>query len=104
MKNISKFALLTGLGASLCIIAFAQLADDQPNLSAESHPTQFGDPLRGLTEDQLAAFDGGLEDFQEVETPESGLGPIFNNVSCVACHSAPAVGGSSAILETRFGR
>src|SRR5436309_15606752 len=39
-----------------------------------------------------------------VETPESGLGPIFNNVSCVACHSAPAVGGSSAILETRFGR
>jgi CxxC motif-containing protein (DUF1111 family) len=104
MKNISKFALPTGLGASLCIIAFAQLADDQPNLSAESQPTQFGDPLRGLTEDQLAAFDGGLEDFQEVETPESGLGPIFNNVSCVACHSAPAVGGSSAILETRFGR
>ncbi|PYJ78958.1 MAG: hypothetical protein DME22_26115 [Verrucomicrobia bacterium] len=38
------------------------------------------------------------------ETPERGLGPIFNNVSCVACHSAPAVGGSSAILETRFGR
>ncbi len=104
MKNISKFALLTGLGASLCIIAFAQLADDQPNLSAESHPTQFGDPLPGLTADQLAAFDVGLDDFQEAETPERGLGPIFNNVSCVACHSAPAVGGSSAILETRFGR
>ena len=104
MKNISKFALPTGLGASLCIIAFAQLADDQPNLSAESHPTQFGDPLRGLTADQLAAFGSGREDFQEDDTPASGLGPIFNNVSCVACHSVPAVGGSSAILETRFGR
>jgi CxxC motif-containing protein (DUF1111 family) len=28
----------------------------------------------------------------------------MNNVSCVACHSGPATGGSSAILETRFGR
>src|SRR5438477_2032434 len=116
MKNISKFALPTGLGASLCIIAFAQLAEDQPKLPAERHqaslqsfpapsgPPQFGDPLRGLTADQLAAFGSGREDFQQEDTPESGLGPIFNNVSCVACHSAPAVGGSSAILETRFGR
>jgi hypothetical protein len=116
MKNISKSALLTVLGASFGIIAFAQLSDDQPKLSAERHhsslqffpapsgPPQFGEPLRGLTADQLAAFGVGLEDFQEVDTPESGLGPIFNNVSCVACHSVPAVGGSSVILETRFGR
>jgi CxxC motif-containing protein (DUF1111 family) len=45
-----------------------------------------------------------VDEFQNVETPESGLGPIFNNVSCVACHSAPAIGGSSAIVVTRFGR
>ena len=116
MKNISKFAPLTMLGASLCIVAFAQVSDDQPKLSAERHqaslqffpapsgPPQFGDPLRGLTEDQLAAFGSGREDFQQEDTPASGLGPIFNNVSCVACHSVPAVGGSSSILETRFGR
>jgi len=64
----------------------------------------FGDPLPGLSPSQLAAFDDGLGDFQEVDTPATGLGPVFNNVSCVACHSAPAPGGGSTIVETRFGR
>jgi CxxC motif-containing protein (DUF1111 family) len=64
---------------------------------------QFGDPLSGLTPDQMAAFADGRDEFQDVDTPDSGLGPIFNNVSCVACHASPAIGGSSGILETRFG-
>lgn len=67
-------------------------------------PTQFGDPLFGLTADQLAAFDAGKDEFQKVETPESGLGPIFNNVSCVSCHSSGGIGGASNITVTRFGR
>jgi len=62
-----------------------------------------GDPLPGLTTDQLNDFVAGLAEFQAVETPESGLGPIFNNTSCAICHSAPAIGGSSATLVTRFG-
>ncbi len=32
------------------------------------------------------------------------MGPIFNRDSCVACHSGPAVGGSSNINTTRFGK
>jgi len=64
----------------------------------------FGDPLPNLTAAQFADFAEGLEDFQEEDTAASGLGPVFNNVSCVACHSVPAIGGGSAILETRFGR
>src|SRR5262249_23515981 len=74
------------------------------NLPTRPGPPQFGDPLPGLTTNQLAAFAVGLEDFQDVDPLDSGLGPIFNNVSCVACHSVPAVGGSSATNETRFGR
>jgi len=70
----------------------------------KSGPPQFGDPLPGLTTDQLAAFAAGKAEFQNVETVESGLGPIFNNVSCVACHSRPVTGGSSPIDVTRFGR
>ncbi|MBS0202550.1 MAG: hypothetical protein JSS49_06585 [Planctomycetes bacterium] len=61
-------------------------------------------PLDGLTPDELDAFDDGLDDFQEAETPGTGLGPIFNRESCAVCHSGPAVGGSSAINATRFGR
>src|SRR5262249_19814920 len=64
----------------------------------------FGDPLPNLTAAEFADFAEGREDCQEEDTAASGLGPIFNNVSCVACHSVPAIGGGSAILETRFGR
>ena len=71
--------------ASGTIIAWSQ-SDVSPSATAAA-----GSPLRGLTTAQLADF-------------ADGLGPIFNNDSCAACHFKPAVGGSSAILETRFGR
>jgi CxxC motif-containing protein (DUF1111 family) len=67
-------------------------------------PPKFGDPLSGLKKDEMDLFSEGREDFMEEETPEDGLGPVFNNVSCAACHSNPVVGGDSDILETRFGR
>ena len=65
---------------------------------------QVGGPLTGLSAAELALFNAGKTEFLNVETPASGLGPIFNNVSCVACHAAPAPGGSSRIFVTRFGR
>ena len=67
-------------------------------------PPKFGEPLPGLTSQQLAAFNAGKDDFVERENPGSGLGPIFNRDSCVACHSGPAVGGASPINVTRFGK
>jgi CxxC motif-containing protein (DUF1111 family) len=39
-----------------------------------------------------------------VETPEGGLGPIFNGSSCAACHTAGGIGGASETSVTRFGR
>src|SRR5262245_45977613 len=108
------------LGATLCVMVArllpAQTSSDPFKVRAERHqapsrffpspsgPPQFGEPLRGLTTNQLSAFGVGLDDFQEEDTIASGLGPVFNNVSCVACHSAPAVGGSSPTNEVRFGR
>ncbi len=63
----------------------------------------YGSPLAGLTNDQMLAFATGLDEFNNVEAVASGLGPIFNNSSCGACHSKPAIGGSSNIVVTRFG-
>ncbi len=73
------------------------------HLRPQRGPARFGDPLPGLTKAQIESFTTGLDEFTNAEDVEGGLGPIFNNVSCVACHSAPAVGGSSRETVTRFG-
>jgi CxxC motif-containing protein (DUF1111 family) len=63
----------------------------------------FGNALPGLSPAEQQAFEEGLEEFTEVETLEEGLGPVFNGVSCAACHFSPAIGGDSPVVETRFG-
>ncbi len=76
----------------------------QPNqLGIQPRQPRLGDPLPGLPANLLAAFTDGRDDFLDRETPASGLGPIFNRYSCVACHGGPAVGGSSPVNVTRFG-
>jgi CxxC motif-containing protein (DUF1111 family) len=67
---------------------------------------EFGDPLPGLTAEELARFEEGKEEFSEEEEIDEGVGPVFNEASCVACHLGPgtAVGGTTQRLETRFGR
>src|SRR5260370_42456848 len=64
-----------------------------------------GEPLAGLTPDQLAQFEAGKKVFQRVFTPEDGLGPLFNANSCAQCHETPVVGGVGDEIEvhaTRF--
>ena len=63
-----------------------------------------GDHLPGLTAAQRADFADGLEDFSEEEEVLEGLGPVFNERSCGACHNVPAIGGGSTRTVTRFAR
>lgn len=64
-----------------------------------------GDPLAGLTTEQLDKFTAGKEEFETVEGVADGLGPTFNGTSCGGCHSAGGVGGSSNVeFVTRYGR
>jgi CxxC motif-containing protein (DUF1111 family) len=65
---------------------------------------QTGGPLVGLTTAELTSFRDGLADFRQEETVDSGLGPIFNDTSCVVCHAAGGVGGASRRTVTRFGK
>jgi len=82
--------------------ADADFTSDSASLHAPAR-AQSGDPLPGLSQDLLARFNAGKEEFESDETPEEGLGPVFNDISCARCHTDPAVGGGSALLETRFG-
>ena len=61
-----------------------------------------GAPVTGLTANQLAYFNAGLDDFMQfqsvlgtVSDTGPGLGPTFNAESCGQCHAQPAMGGTS---------
>ena len=115
-----KRKIVSGLAVvgAIAILAGAVVAQDKtvnPIHRFKLHPAnpprpvpgggpQFGDPLDGLTAEQLAQFEEGREEFESIETPEGGVGPIFNNNACAACHSMQASGGASNITVTRFGR
>jgi CxxC motif-containing protein (DUF1111 family) len=54
----------------------------------------------------LDFFDAGQDAFEEVASvkgppvsPDAGLGPRFNALSCASCHSQPAVGGTSPAVN-----
>jgi CxxC motif-containing protein (DUF1111 family) len=74
-------------------------------LTTEAPPDAdlFDAPVPGLSASELAAFARGDGDFGRGFSIASGLGPIFNDVSCAACHSGDGRGGLSNIL-TRFSR
>ncbi|MFN0059466.1 MAG: di-heme oxidoredictase family protein [Planctomycetota bacterium] len=64
---------------------------------------RMGDPITGLTVEQLARFWSGKADFEQTLAPSEGLGPTFNQTSCGSCHNTPATGGAGTISVTRFG-
>ncbi|MCH8252890.1 MAG: hypothetical protein IID36_10605 [Planctomycetes bacterium] len=68
----------------------------------QSVQPRMGDPLDGLTVDQMDRFIKGKVQFVRVFTAEEGLGPIFNKDSCGGCHSTP-VGGTGSQTVTRAG-
>jgi len=85
------------VGVLVGTLALAVLAPDAAH-------ARFGGPLPDLGEGDLASFEEGRNAFRTTEDADEGLGPVFNDSSCGACHRVPAVGGASRVVETRFGR
>lgn len=94
MQLLSNRALLGGLGLLGATFTLASAQDIQPRM---------GDPLRGLTPQQVADFAAGRVEFDTILTIADGLGPIFNDSSCGQCHSQPTTGGFGNRTVTRFG-
>ena len=59
-----------------------------------------GAALPGTNASQFAAAQAN---FGATETQSDGLGPIFNERSCGACHSVGALGGAGQNVEPRYG-
>lgn len=54
-----------------------------------------GAPLPLLSASDSARFVAGMTLFNKVFLPEEGLGPAFNENQCSACHTVPAIGGTT---------
>ena len=64
-----------------------------------------GSPLPGLTAQEKNLFTGVQARLTFVWTPQTGLGPVFTNSSCVGCHASPTGGGFNATIQnTLFGK
>jgi CxxC motif-containing protein (DUF1111 family) len=58
-----------------------------------------GDPVPGLTANQMTLFLNGQKTFEEVDAVADGLGPRFNLDSCLGCHAFPTHGGSAPAVN-----
>lgn len=94
-RRIAPLALLGTSLASLTL-GCSQLLTTAPNAD-----DLLDGPLPGLTTEESAAFIEGDIQFGNRFTVLTGLGPIFNNVSCAGCHSGDGRGRPENIL-TRF--
>ena len=85
MSFADRLAVVALLGSLACA--------GQPEAAPEEQEAdlrqnvQFGDPLPGLSAADKTRFLTGQEAFTEVEGMADGLGPVFNEASCAACHS-----------------
>ncbi|HMV67355.1 MAG TPA: di-heme oxidoredictase family protein [Myxococcota bacterium] len=61
-----------------------------------------GSPMPLATPEQLEAFHRGEELAKKRFTPEEGLGPQFNGVSCLSCHERPVLGGGGELYRNLF--
>jgi CxxC motif-containing protein (DUF1111 family) len=68
---------------------------------ATEAPTGFDNQTNGFV--NQTEFDGARSLFEELETIEDGLGPVYNAQGCVECHQNPVTGGISQIDEHRAG-
>lgn len=77
-------------------------------MAAKIHPAQAREApagFDGLTNGLIRQgdYDNDQSFFEKQETPESGLGPLYNGRSCAECHAHPTVGGSSQVSALRVG-
>jgi CxxC motif-containing protein (DUF1111 family) len=95
-RDLIRKSVISG-AAALLLIACSDLLTSAPDAG-----DIFDGPVDGLSPAELAAFVRGDEEFGRRFSPAMGLGPIFNDVSCAACHSGDGRGRPGNAL-TRIG-
>jgi CxxC motif-containing protein (DUF1111 family) len=86
-------ALLLVLPLAACDVLGTDAPQDADLLDA---------PIDGITPAQREAFARGDQEFGRAFAPATGLGPLFNDIACIACHSGDGRGTPSNMLQ-RYG-
>jgi CxxC motif-containing protein (DUF1111 family) len=95
MRRINNGLIILSVAISVIILGAA-------TFQAPEAPIGLDNLSNGLTEQ--ATHDANLDQFAEVEAVSDGLGPLFNDTSCAACHlDAGATGAGSQVRELRVG-
>ena len=95
-RRSPALAFILLAGAAGCAV------DDPPDLGAareDLRRARLGDPLPGLDPELLDVFRAGEAAFTRDLTVEEGLGPLFIESSCVACHALGGVGGGDRLHD-----
>ena len=103
MTRQMRWASLVSLGVAVAVGAVGCLGDNDSSddgTSTSIGALSLGDALPGTNATTFAA---AKANFEATETQADGLGPIFNERSCSACHSVGATGGAGQNIERRYG-
>lgn len=79
----------------MCVLALSMGCHYGDGDTASYSTGQVGDPVPGLSQAELEAFQRGKLVFERMFKPSEGLGPYYNVASCSSCHGHPATGGSA---------
>ncbi|MDQ8164440.1 MAG: di-heme oxidoredictase family protein [Gemmatimonadota bacterium] len=88
---LTSFKVARGV-VFLAVLALVAISCSDFLTSAPDDGDVFDAPLEGLTAAEQAAFVRGDAEFGRRFSPATGLGPVFNNVSCISCHSGDGRG------------
>ncbi|NOT63385.1 MAG: c-type cytochrome [Acidobacteria bacterium] len=100
MRRIKIITLALFAALSLLPTAYwSRVIGQQPQVTEA--PTGFDNKTNGMSDQ--ATFDHDREVFEERETAEEGLGPVYNAQGCIECHQNPVTGAASQIAVMRAG-
>ena len=89
-KSVPRMAMALALSTMACADLVTTAAPDGD---------VFDGPVAGLTRAEMSAFARGDAEFERRFAPMTGLGPVFNNVSCASCHGGDGRGRLENALQ-----
>ena len=104
--TMSSTSLLVSAAAAFFVVAQIGIASFftavDPGVRPSGSIPSAGGVISGLSPNQNEYFVAGQADFAEEETVAEGMGPRMNLDSCGGCHSQPAIGGSSPMVNPQI--